>query len=71
MHFIDMCVKNQQMQHLFIQFINYVWYLLQTNHFQKKGKESDNWGELKEVKECEKSSESAEKRGRGRVVHQT
>jgi hypothetical protein len=23
-----MCVKNQQMQQLFIQFINYVWYLL-------------------------------------------
>jgi hypothetical protein len=23
-----MCVKNQQIQQLFIQFINYVWYLL-------------------------------------------
>jgi hypothetical protein len=25
MHFINICVKNQQMQKLFIQFINYVW----------------------------------------------
>jgi hypothetical protein len=24
-HFINTCVKNQQMQQLFIQFINYVW----------------------------------------------
>jgi hypothetical protein len=24
-HFINICVKNQQMQQLFIQFINYVW----------------------------------------------
>jgi hypothetical protein len=24
-HFVDRCVKNQQMQQLFIQFINYVW----------------------------------------------
>jgi hypothetical protein len=24
-HFVNMCVKNQQMQQLFIQFINYVW----------------------------------------------
>jgi hypothetical protein len=27
-HFINICVKTQQMQQLFIQFINYVWYLL-------------------------------------------
>jgi hypothetical protein len=26
-HFVKICVKNQQMQQLFIQFINYVWYL--------------------------------------------
>jgi hypothetical protein len=25
MHFVNICVKNQQMQQLFIQFINYVW----------------------------------------------
>jgi hypothetical protein len=25
MHFINICMKNQQMQQLFIQFINYVW----------------------------------------------
>jgi hypothetical protein len=25
MHFVNVCVKNQQMQQLFIQFINYVW----------------------------------------------
>jgi hypothetical protein len=24
-HFVNKCVKNQQMQQLFIQFINYVW----------------------------------------------
>jgi hypothetical protein len=24
-HFINICVKNQQIQQLFIQFINYVW----------------------------------------------
>jgi hypothetical protein len=24
-HFLNMYVKNQQMQQLFIQFINYVW----------------------------------------------
>jgi hypothetical protein len=24
-HFINVCMKNQQMQQLFIQFINYVW----------------------------------------------
>jgi hypothetical protein len=23
--FVNICVKNQQMQQLFIQFINYVW----------------------------------------------
>jgi hypothetical protein len=27
-HFVNVCVKSQQMQQLFIQFINYVWYLL-------------------------------------------
>jgi hypothetical protein len=27
-HFVSICVKNQQIQQLFIQFINYVWYLL-------------------------------------------
>jgi hypothetical protein len=27
-HFFNICVKNQQMHQLFIQFINYVWYLL-------------------------------------------
>jgi hypothetical protein len=27
-HFVNICVKNQQIQQLFIQFINYVWYLL-------------------------------------------
>jgi hypothetical protein len=27
-YFINIFVKNQQMQQLFIQFINYVWYLL-------------------------------------------
>jgi hypothetical protein len=25
MHFVNICVKNKQMQQLFIQFINYVW----------------------------------------------
>jgi hypothetical protein len=25
LHFVNICVKNQQMQQLFIQFINYVW----------------------------------------------
>jgi hypothetical protein len=24
-HFVNICVKNQQMQQLFVQFINYVW----------------------------------------------
>jgi hypothetical protein len=24
-HFVNICVKNQQMQQLFIQFINFVW----------------------------------------------
>jgi hypothetical protein len=24
-HFVNICVKKQQMQQLFIQFINYVW----------------------------------------------
>jgi hypothetical protein len=24
-HFINICAKNQQVQELFIQFINYVW----------------------------------------------
>jgi hypothetical protein len=28
MHFVNTCVKNQQMQQLFIQFITYLWYLL-------------------------------------------
>jgi hypothetical protein len=28
MHFVNICVKNQQMQQLYIQFINYAWYLL-------------------------------------------
>jgi hypothetical protein len=28
MNFVNTCVKKQQMQQLFIQFINYVWYLL-------------------------------------------
>jgi hypothetical protein len=27
-HFVNVCVQNQQMQQLFIQFNNYVWYLL-------------------------------------------
>jgi hypothetical protein len=27
-HFVNVCEKNQQMQQLFIHFINYVWYLL-------------------------------------------
>jgi hypothetical protein len=27
-HFVNICVRNQQMQQLFIHFINYVWYLL-------------------------------------------
>jgi hypothetical protein len=25
MHFVNICVKNKQMQQLFIQFINYTW----------------------------------------------
>jgi hypothetical protein len=25
LYFINICVKNQQMQQLFVQFINYVW----------------------------------------------
>jgi hypothetical protein len=24
-HFVNICMKNQQMQQLFIQFINYLW----------------------------------------------
>jgi hypothetical protein len=31
-HFVNICVKNQQMQQLFIQFINYVWLLLHAHH---------------------------------------
>jgi hypothetical protein len=27
-HFVNICVKIQQMQQLFIKFINYVWYLV-------------------------------------------
>jgi hypothetical protein len=27
-HFVNICVKNQQINQLFIQFINYVWYIL-------------------------------------------
>jgi ABC-type uncharacterized transport system permease subunit len=27
-HFVNICVKNQKMQQLFIQFVNYVWYFL-------------------------------------------
>jgi hypothetical protein len=27
-HFVNICVKNRQIQQLFIQFINYIWYLL-------------------------------------------
>jgi hypothetical protein len=27
-HFVNICVKNQQIHQLFLQFINYVWYLL-------------------------------------------
>jgi hypothetical protein len=27
-NFVNICVKNQQIHQLFIQFINYVWYLL-------------------------------------------
>jgi hypothetical protein len=27
-NFVNICVKNQQIQQLFIQFINYIWYLL-------------------------------------------
>jgi hypothetical protein len=27
-HLVNICVKDQQMQQLFIQFINYVWYLV-------------------------------------------
>jgi hypothetical protein len=27
-HFINMCVENQQIHQLFIQFINYIWHLL-------------------------------------------
>jgi hypothetical protein len=27
-HFVNTCVKNQQIHQLFIQFINYVWYFL-------------------------------------------
>jgi hypothetical protein len=35
MHFVNICVKNQQIHQLFIQFINYVWYLLHVSalHF--------------------------------------
>jgi hypothetical protein len=28
MHLVNICIKNQQMHQLFIQLINYVWYLL-------------------------------------------
>src|SRR5215468_1068757 len=28
MHFFNICIKSQQIHKLFIQFINYVWYLL-------------------------------------------
>jgi hypothetical protein len=34
--------------------------------FKNEGKESDNWGELKEGKECWKSSKSVEKRTKGK-----
>jgi hypothetical protein len=38
-HFVNICVKNQQMHQLFIQFINYVWYLLHvsTLHWHPQG----------------------------------
>jgi hypothetical protein len=34
-HFVNICVKNQQMQHLLIQFINYVWYLLHVSELHR------------------------------------
>jgi hypothetical protein len=38
-HFLNVCVKNQQMQKLFIQFINYVRYLLHVSalHYHPRG----------------------------------
>jgi hypothetical protein len=30
-HFVNICMKNQQTHQLFIQFINYVWYLLRVS----------------------------------------
>jgi hypothetical protein len=38
-HFVNICVKSQQMQQLFIQFVNYVWYLLHVSvlHYHPQG----------------------------------
>jgi hypothetical protein len=38
-HFVNICVKTQKMQQLFIKFINYVWYLLHVSvlHCQIQG----------------------------------
>jgi hypothetical protein len=38
MHFVNICVKNQQIHQLYIQFINYVWYLhVSALHCHHKG----------------------------------
>jgi hypothetical protein len=33
-HFVNICVKKQQMQQLFAQFINYIWYILHVSALQ-------------------------------------
>jgi hypothetical protein len=56
-HFVNICVKNQQMQQLFIQFINYVWYLLHVLalHCHPQGaspnafREMFNWGAVERI----------------------
>jgi hypothetical protein len=34
LHFVHICVKNQQIHQVFIRFINYVWYLLHVSALQ-------------------------------------
>jgi hypothetical protein len=38
-HFVNICMKNQQIHHLLVQFTNYVWYLQHVSalHFHPQG----------------------------------
>jgi hypothetical protein len=47
-HLINICVKNQPtMQQLFIQFINYVWYLLHVSAYGEKMREEESERKLR------------------------